>query len=67
MNLVSGCYGDEMWLVYDYNGQISPRGKKYIRALIERCNKIKKQVALQGITFELILIDNLEEKMRNFF
>ena len=63
MNLVSGCYGDEMWLVYDYNGQISPRGKKHIFALIERCEKLKKQVALQGITFELVLIDDLSEKL----
>ena len=63
MNLVSGCYGDEMWLVYDYNGQISPRGKKHIFALIERCEKLKKQVALQGITFELVLIDDLSEKI----
>ena len=67
MNLVFGCYGEEMWLVYDYNGGVSERGKRNIRALIERCIKLKKQVALQGITFELILIDDLSEKMENFF
>jgi len=27
---------------------------------------LKKQVALQGITFELVLIDDLEEKMKEF-
>jgi len=63
MNLVSGCYGKEFWLVYDYNGQITPRGKKYIKALVERGDELKKQVALQGITFELILIDDLSEKI----
>ena len=63
MNLLSGCYGDERWVVYDYNGQISSRGKKHIYALIERCKKLKKQVALQGITFELVLIDDLSEKL----
>ena len=63
MNLVHGCYGDEMWLVYDYNGNISNRGKNCINALVERCKQLKKQVALQGITFELVLIDNLSEKM----
>ena len=65
MNLVSGCYGDEMWFVYDYNGQISPRGSKYIKALVERSDRLKKQVALQGITFELVLIDNLSDVMED--
>ena len=63
MNLVFGCYGKELWLVYDYNGQISPRGKNHIKALINRCAELKKQVAIQGITFELVLIDDLAEKM----
>jgi|TARA_A100001011_G_scaffold246565_1_gene254819 hypothetical protein len=63
MNLVHGCYGDEMWLVYDYNGQISSRGKRYIHALVERCKQLKKQVALQGITFELVLVDNIKDSM----
>ena len=63
MNLFNGCYGDEMWLVYDYNGNISPRGKRYIDALVKRCKKLKEQVALQGITFELVLIDNISEKI----
>ncbi len=61
MNLVSGCYGDEMWLVYDYNGKINPRGQRHIAALVERCEILKKQVALQGITFELVLVDDLSD------
>jgi hypothetical protein len=61
MNLVFGCYGKEMWLVYDYDG-----AKNKIRALVKRGDELKQQVALQGITFELILIDNLQEKMRGF-
>ena len=65
MNLVSGCYGDEMWLVYDYNGQINSRGKRYINALNERCIKLKKQMALQGVTFELVLVDNLADMVNN--
>ena len=67
LNLISGCYGEEMWLVYDYNGDVSESGKRKIKALIERCVELKRQVALQGITFELILIDDLSEKMENFF
>ena len=66
MNLVFGCYGKEMWLVYDYNGMASVGAKNKIRALVKRGDELKQQVALQGITFELILIDNLGEKMREF-
>lgn len=66
MNLVSGCYGKEMWLVYDYNGEISKGAKNKIKALVRRCDELKQQVALQGITFELILIDDLTEKMKKF-
>ena len=40
--------------------------KNKVRALVKRGDELKQQVALQGITFELILIDNLEEKMREF-
>jgi len=67
MNLVSGCYGNEMWLVYDYDGKASAGAKNKIRALVKRGDELNQQVALQGITFELILIDNLEEKMGDFF
>jgi hypothetical protein len=66
LNLVAGCYGKEMWLVYDYNANVGPRGHRHIEALVKRCVELKKQVALQGITFELVLIDDLEEKMKEF-
>ena len=66
MNLVSGCYCKEMWLVYDYNGDVSSSGHRKIESLIKRSAELKKQVALQGITFELVLIDDLAEKMKEF-
>ena len=66
MNLVSNCYGEEMWLVYDYNGDVSQRAIRHIESLIARCVKLKKQVALQGITFELVLIDDLPQMMKEF-
>ncbi len=59
LNLISGCYGKEMWLVYDYNGVLSSSSRRKIESLIKRSAELKKQVALQGITFELILIDDL--------
>ena len=65
MNLISGCYGKHFWLVYDYNSGIEPSGKKKIDHLIKRSEDIKKQVALQGITFELVLIDNLKEMLNS--
>ena len=64
LNVISGCYGKEFWLVYDYNGQLSGAAKHKIELLISRCKEIKKQVALQGITFELILIDDLPAIMK---
>ncbi len=63
LNVISGCYGNEFWLVYDYNGQLSGAAKHKIELLISRCKEIKNQVALQGITFELILIDDLPVMM----
>jgi len=67
MNLVFGCYGKEMWLVYDYDGMASVGAKNKVKALVKRGDELKQQVALQGITFELILIDNLEEHLRISF
>ena len=64
LNVISVCYGKEFWLVYDYNGQLSGAAKHKIELLISRCKEIKKQVALQGITFELILIDDLPAIMK---
>jgi len=57
MNVVSSCYGNHFWLVYDYNREIGNKSK--IEALVSRTEKLKQQVALQGITFETILIDDL--------
>ena len=63
MNLIMGSYGYDFWLVYDYSGDIKSSGKTKIAHLIKRSEDIKKQVALQGITFELVLIDNLKEML----
>ena len=60
-NLVNGCYGDEFWLVYSYDRVKGNKNK--IRHLKRRCIEIKKQVAIQGITFELILIDELHQHL----
>ena len=38
-------------------------GKVKIKSLVNRCKEIQTQVALQGITFELVLIDNLTEML----
>ena len=63
MNLICGCYGKDFWLVYDYNASLSRSGKVKIKSLVNRCKQIKTQVALQGITFELVLMDNLTEML----
>ena len=60
LNVISGCYGNHFWLIYDYNKNISFSRKDKILKLIERCKKIKEMVALQGITFELIYMDDLK-------
>ena len=57
MNVVSGCYGNHFWLVYDYNREIGNKSK--IETLVSRAEDLKRQVALQGITFETILVDDL--------
>lgn len=61
MNLVCGCYGKEMWLVCDWNEELSNRGNRYIDALLTRGQELKKQVALQGITFELVPAKDLKK------
>ena len=62
-NLISGCYGKDFWLVYDYNASLTKGGEVKIKSLVNRCKEIQTQVALQGITFELVLIDNLTEML----
>jgi len=61
MNLVSGCYGKNFWLVYDYNLNAKPSTLKKIDVLEKRCLEIKKQVALQGITFEYLTLGRLQD------
>ena len=61
MNLICGCYGNNFWLVYDYNKDGNPSTLKKIRHLEKRCQVIKEQVALQGITFEYLTIEELEK------
>lgn len=60
MNLVSGCYGKNFWLVYDYNLNAKPNTLKKIDVLEKRCQEIKEQVALQGITFEYLTLGRLQ-------
>lgn len=59
LNAISGCYGNEFWLVYDYNRKTTKSSSKKIKNLVKRCKQIKDMCLLQGITFELILIDDL--------
>jgi len=60
MNLICGCYGKNFWLVYDYNKDGGKSTLKKIEYLEKRCQVIKEQVALQGITFEYLTLDKLQ-------
>lgn len=62
MNLICGCYGKQFWLLYDYNRDGAKNTIKKIKHLEDRCKTIKEQVALQGITFEYMTLDKLNEK-----
>ena len=62
MNVISGCYGEHFWLIYDFNRD--KFNNKKLKKLVERCNIIKEQVALQGITFECILVDELPNYLK---
>jgi len=62
MNVITGCYGEHFWLIYDFNRD--KFNNKKLKKLAERCNIIKKQVALQGITFECILVDELPNYLK---
>ncbi len=61
MNLISGCYGQNFWLVYDYNLNGKKSVLKKIDYLETRCEAIKRQVALQGITFEYLTLGKLQK------
>ena len=62
LNVISGCYGKNFWLIYDFNREKFNNKKR--KALVERCKNIKEQVALQGITFETILTDDLPNHLK---
>ena len=61
MNLIQGCYGKHFWLLYDYNKEAPRATWKKIAKLEKRCQNIKEQVALQGITFEYLTLDRLSK------
>jgi hypothetical protein len=66
LNLICGCYGKYFWLVYDYDAYILKSGKNKILKLVTRCEEIKKQVAIQGISFELILINDISATLKQY-
>lgn len=65
-NLVNGCYGNYFWLIYDYAKDSKKGAHKKIKELILRCKEIKKQVAVQGINFELVHMDDLNNLMKSY-
>jgi len=66
MNLINRKYGDFFWLVYDYDREGKRNTLRKINLLVERCKQIKEQVAIQGISFELVLIDDLPEMVKRY-
>ena len=65
-NLYNGCYGKDFWLIYDYAKDSGRSALKKINHLITTCEKIKKQVLVQGINFELIHLDDLHNYMKDY-
>ena len=61
LNLITGCYGKEYWLIYDYNREM--KNKTKIQKLIDRCQAVKEQVSTQGIIFECVHIDDLPKHL----
>tara|TARA_Y100000768_G_scaffold36147_2_gene23667 strand:- start:410 stop:907 length:498 start_codon:yes stop_codon:yes gene_type:complete len=66
MNLVSGCYGNHFWLVYDYAKDSKKGAHKKINWLKLEAERRKKQVALQGINFELVHIEDIPAVMKAY-
>jgi len=58
-NLRAGCYGDNFWLVYDYD-RTSNAAFTTINYLKKFCLNLKKEVALIGIQFEFVDFSNLQ-------
>ena len=59
-NLRAGCYGNNFWLVYDYE-RYNKSAIKWVGAITEYCLKMKKEVAKEGITFEWIDHNNFKK------
>ena len=59
-NLRAGCYGNNFWLVYDYE-RYNKSAIKWVGAITEYCLKMKKEVAKKGITFEWIDHNNFKK------
>jgi len=64
MSAIAGCYGKEFWLIYDYNRITTKSSIEKINKLEKRCKEVKDICLLQGITFELILIDKLSDYLK---
>jgi hypothetical protein len=62
LDVIQGCYGKYFWIVYDFNREKQNRTK--IDKFILESKRIKEHVALQGITFECILIDELPNYLK---
>ena len=65
-NVVNGCYGNYFWLVYDFAKDSKKGVYKKMQRLVIRSREIKKQVANQGINFELVHIEDLPTLMKQY-
>jgi len=65
-NVVNHCYGNYFWLVYDFAKDSKKGVYKKMQKLIIRSRAIKKQVANQGINFELVHIEDLPALMKQY-
>ena len=66
MNLIQGCYGENFWLVYDYNREGKPNTLRKIKHLKDTAEKIEKQARLSGILFKLIDINDLQNTIYKY-
>ena len=65
-NLREGCYGNNFWVIYDYNRFLS-RAVKTIDYLSSFCENLKKEVAQKGIRFEWIDFNDIDKYMFKYF
>tara|TARA_B100000287_G_scaffold261213_1_gene245762 strand:- start:191 stop:727 length:537 start_codon:yes stop_codon:yes gene_type:complete len=61
-NLRAGCYGDNFWLIYDYQ-RYNNSAIKWVSAITEYCINLKKEVADIGINFEWIDHNDFKEML----